>query len=426
MLSHYADPKPSKVSPEESAALVDVVRNAMESLFAKKALGKAKEPSSSVSKQSDATPTVSVPSASLPPVSQPEKVKGASPQSNTARKSAGKSRLSQVWGPADFETEANSRNLVAPAMHPATSSPTAGEDQISQKVKESSCILCGASTMHPYSDCPSMLIGAEAIEKRMQELKSAGTEDAVLEEVQAHLNQVKQKQQLATEVDKSQDKPRETHEASDDASSPRLSQLASRDLSPEIPFPSSPAIPVGSEIVEVLVQEQHEGSSSESESDEEEDASPSTSEPPASVPTVPPSSRAEPDEDSLEALLRPPVPTQTILAQFDAEGSSDEDSEPLQLASEDEDRADRAYRRLSKKFERDAPSSDEEDVGEPEADGAMSPATETVEREVFLSSYFLAASRLIERADFYGITPAVRRYRDERDCPRISRRAGEF
>ena len=57
-----------------------------------------------------------------------------------------------------------------------------------------------------------MLAGTEAIEKRMQELRSAGTEDAALEEVQAHLDQVKQKQQLATKADESQDKPRETHE----------------------------------------------------------------------------------------------------------------------------------------------------------------------------------------------------------------------
>jgi hypothetical protein len=144
----------------------------------------------------------------------------------------------------------------------------------------------------------------------------------------------------------------------------------SRDLSPEVPTPSvSATIPAGSEIFEVAVQGQDEGSSSDSNSsDPEDEASPFT----RAKSTAHTSASATSQylsEAQVESLLRGPMPRKGLLAMLPSETSSEEErsdsgSEVELLASEQEEKQEQAYKRFSKRLERQTASSDEESVGD--------------------------------------------------------------
>lgn len=147
----------------------------------------------------------------------------------------------------------------------------------------------------------------------------------------------------------------------------------SREISPEVPTPSvSAAIPAGSEIFEVAVQGQDEGSSSESDgSDDEDETSPATRARSTANTSASTTSQYL-SEAQVENLLRGPVPRKGLLAMLPSETSSEEeqsDSEGELLASEQEEKQEQAYKRLSKRLERQTASSDEESMDDAESFG---------------------------------------------------------
>lgn len=137
----------------------------------------------------------------------------------------------------------------------------------------------------------------------------------------------------------------------------------------------SAAIPAGSDISEVVVQGQDEGSSDESEDSDSEREMPTKISLQASsmkiprsrslsrvmAPSVP--SPVELSERDVEALLHGPTSSKSVLSLIPSSsesGSEDEKSESEMLASEEEEEEERAYKRMSRRFARRDTSSDEE------------------------------------------------------------------
>lgn len=167
---------------------------------------------------------------------------------------------------------------------------------------------------------------------------------------------------------------------------------AARQPSPEPPTPAlSAALPAGSTISEVTVQGQDEGSSSDGDDSEDErvaasppklSARPSLSRVAASASN---SNSVDLSEVDVEALLRGPVTSRSVLSLLPSESDSDEEKEESEsepLASEQEEMEEKAYRRMSKRFEREAPSSDEEPMDDvepaaPEEKASSVPAIST-------------------------------------------------
>lgn len=148
---------------------------------------------------------------------------------------------------------------------------------------------------------------------------------------------------------------------------------------PSLEKPASPlsaTIPAGSDISEVVVQGQDEGSSDESEdSDSEHEMPTKTSSLRTSSMKIPRSrslsgvvapsmpNSVELSERDVEALLRGPTSSKSVLAFIPSSsesGSEGEKSESEVLASEEEEKEERAYRRMSRRFARRDTSSDEE------------------------------------------------------------------
>ncbi|CCM06209.1 uncharacterized protein FIBRA_08453 [Fibroporia radiculosa] len=121
-------------------------------------------------------------------------------------------------------------------------------------------------------------------------------------------------------------------------------------------IPSTPRLPAGSEISEVLVESRDEGSSSDGSTSDSEDerATP--------IGTASFSSTSINGID-VDALLRGPVPKLSVLANLPSESSSDDEDDKDDVDAEDlegeEERLDKDYRRLSQKFGRAGSSSDE-------------------------------------------------------------------
>lgn len=141
----------------------------------------------------------------------------------------------------------------------------------------------------------------------------------------------------------------------------------SRDVSPDASTPSaSAAIPAGSEIFEVSIQGQDEGSSSESDEDNDDEHEVSAAiraVSTADLSTYTDTSRYL-SEAQVENLLRGPVPRKGLLAMLPSETSSDEeqsDDEREPLASEQEEKEEQVYKRITRRLERRAPSSSDEE-----------------------------------------------------------------
>lgn len=159
--------------------------------------------------------------------------------------------------------------------------------------------------------------------------------------------------------------PSTPHVAQPSSTTPKSSSIQQLNAFALGKLPALPksVIPAGSEVSEVVVEGQDEGSSNESstsgEDDEQSDAD-------VGIPII----TARPEDlanVSLEALLRGPVHEGSILAQISSSNTSeDEDEQESDQELEDEDeRLDADYRRLSRKFSKED-SSDEEPVGDAE------------------------------------------------------------
>ncbi|KAF7790409.1 hypothetical protein EIP86_001364 [Pleurotus ostreatoroseus] len=341
-------------------------------------------------------------SSGLPPTTQADAPGGLSehiqkdlgtelPVVRKIKPKASKSRLSQSWGPADLgllEAETPNSSIAITASHPAVK---AHNVKALVSIESARCIVCGNAPWHSRPRCPVITAGAESIEKWFSKVKSIrGTDSGLLKEMRALLKEAKAKQaaeqaekvsqvevpevnaEVAVEV-VAEELPDPPSPPEHTTSSPMPQDLSQheRELSPEIPFPSSPARPAASEIDEVAVEGRDEGSSSESEEDEDADGFDQpvhiSQDLEAEIPFPSFATQPEVNDEAAQALLRGPTRKRSLLAILADDSDTEEDSEPeeVRLAGDEED-DDRAFRRLSRRFERDQPSSDEDvpaDVG---------------------------------------------------------------
>lgn len=337
-----------------------------------------------------AAPAVDAPEDPVHPVINVSSRKG--------KPKAGKSRLSQSWAPGDFDTQISSHaTSTLPQAVDIGQTPVPGT--YDTKIVSTPCAVCGARPWHLRHYCPVITAGAESIEKRILELKSSSlSSPGLLRELRDVLRKTKLAEAAkGTEVkrpkadaavvaevevevvpDSTPSSPKQVASSPEPQSSPRQEE---RELSPEIPLPSSPPkILASPKIDEVIVEGKDEGSSSEGESDNDDDEEHEAEEidngTDASEVEVPfPSFATQPDvdEESIQALLRGPVPKRSLLAILADDSGTEEDSEPedVVLAGDEDERDDRAFRRLSRQFDRDQPSSDEESLGDGDLDGVV-------------------------------------------------------
>ncbi|KAI1796441.1 hypothetical protein LXA43DRAFT_1079598 [Ganoderma leucocontextum] len=334
----------------------------------------------------------------VPPSQQPAPVT-AEPTLPTQKRKAGKSKLSQAWGPDDLVEEQGQASVsaVAPAptssapVSPAAPAPRTKQVKGKKALRPSSaptCPICDKASLHPRSQCPIVEGGPAAIRKRIAEVKKSGRSEELIEELEVLLKEAQRRRKSAG--------AKRAAEVTAPVSAPALdvqvrANLPSPDVpvratpsSPDVPLQSistssqsrpplgdrslsSPRLPAGSEISEVPVQSRDEGSSNESSSDDDEDeAAPASSCLPLS------SSLRLPEPDNLEALLYGPVkPRTSILAQIPSssesssssggEESDDEAEKDEDVDMDEDEKNDRAFRRTSRKFAHAASSSDEEE-----------------------------------------------------------------
>ena len=279
------------------------------------------------------------------------------------RRRTGKSKLSQAWGPNDLEEDGSpsaSASGLAEALNksyepasvilPEEPQTVSARDRQSRKGKW--CPSCEKNESHPLPQCPIVLAGPKSIQKRLTTLKMTSGDPELIKELSQVLEQIEERRRSSN-------------------TNPKLSEPSSNRSAKAIPIPSpvrrstlshrsvsSPRLPAGSEISEVAVESRDEGSSNESSSSDDEDE------------PVPPtqSSTIIPDPTALEALLwGPPKPRESVLSQILSSSESESgDSEDEEVQKEEEVdldeevKNDKAFRRMSRKFERAVSSSDEE------------------------------------------------------------------
>ncbi|CAL1707929.1 unnamed protein product [Somion occarium] len=331
--------------------------------------------------------------------------------------------VSPIINPVVQAMEPNTQevsSLVTPAAEQSISARSKRASAATKKKttkKEIACPVCETVPFHLRYLCPVFKAGPVSIEKRIAELKESDGDQLLIEELEKSLQKARKNDAPPTDTPLKSTILSERRSASDDIfvapltiPSTRVSTVSSQAPSESIsaaltssrsqlstssrpdntsangqivPESASAAvqssssgqlarahIPAGSAISEVPVESQGEGSS-----DEEDDTSTESEneqgEPVVSIPptTQIPNVSGSLESIDLEALLRGPVrPSSQILATLSSDSSS-EDEKQEQEMDEDEDaeleeeKNDRAFRRLSKRFQRDdSPSSDDADM----------------------------------------------------------------
>ncbi|KAI0702971.1 hypothetical protein C8T65DRAFT_741451 [Cerioporus squamosus] len=327
------------------------------------------------------------PSASSVDSSAPKPIPLLAPPVPARKRNAGKSKLSKVWGPDDLTVDQQPSVSAPPsaAVHivSTASEPTSVVDPLAKtqtktakakKARSSSapaCPVCEQAYVHPRSECPVITAGAPSLRLRIAQLEKDEGNRELVKELLIILKQVQRRRKTtayAPPVPSIQIPPATTPPGDVPPSSPELPLQSLSTVAPKRPsLPnrslSGPRLPAGSEISEVAVESKDEGSSNESSSSDDEHEAP--------APSVP-ASATDPDGIDLQALLWGPVkPRSSILAQIPSSSESDSDAESGNSKDEDvdleeEDKNDRAFRRMSRKFERAVSSSDDEREPEPE------------------------------------------------------------
>lgn len=322
------------------------------------------------------------------------------PETAVRKRNVGKSKLSQAWGPHDIAPGEHSSASAAlsatsphdnPAQEPpaeVTVAPRSAEQNKNangKKARPSSasiCPICDEAAIHPRSQCPVVSAGPAPIRKRINQLKKAGRDEGLVEELQVLLKEVQKRRKTTAHT-----KPPpveippvvippadgEVPPSSPDLPLISLSAMSLRRPSTPSRSISNSRLPAGSEISEVAVESKDEGSSNESTSSDDEDDAP------APAPSAPSNSAIV---TNLEALIYGPAkPRGSVLTQIssssDSEpsdgGDSDSDDEARGEADVDfdeEEKNDRAYRRMSRRFARGPSSSDDERDPQSEPDAA--------------------------------------------------------
>ncbi|KAI0371120.1 hypothetical protein BV20DRAFT_1051871 [Pilatotrama ljubarskyi] len=352
---------------------------------------------------------IPAPAASEPAQPPPEPVLPA------RKRKAGKSKLRQAWGPEDIAADeeqsapaavqdtAVSSSQPTESISAAPSVPVEPDRPLSKavngkKARPSSapaCPICDKASVHPRSECPVVQGGPESIRKRISQLKKAEHDEELVDELEVLLKEAQRRRKSAG--DRGLDKVPAPIETS-------VVPTASAETTPSPVFPLSvasfgstpssarpaplPLVPAGSEISEVAVESKDEGSSNESSSDtdseeegedREKDVVESSKPPPSASFALGSSSAQDLTSIDLEALLRGPIkPRGSILNQIPSESTSedegestDDDARPDEdVDLSEEEKNDRAFRRLSRKLERAASSSDDDREPEPEVGNA--------------------------------------------------------
>ncbi|CDO69400.1 hypothetical protein BN946_scf184270.g3 [Trametes cinnabarina] len=382
---------PNSPSAPSNIDISAVVQAAVASIMARNqaTTGSTNAESPSASQQTSVSVNVSTP--------EPESVKPG------RKRKAGKSKLRQAWGPEDIADSDKSFASISPPTPAPKSAPqqaieSTAPSSVSAKVPKPpvkaidgkkarpsgalACPICDEASVHPRAECPVIQGGAESIRKCIAQFKKAGRDSELVEELEVHLKEAQRRRKSVPNP-----APLELSPSTTRVEPPSSPALPSNIASPgSVPArPALPRVPAGSEISEVAVESKDEGSSNDSASDSDDEDSDAEQQiqPTASISIAPPSSMSAQDLASidLEALLRGPVkPRGSILNQIpseDGESSEDDEDEDEDAPPADdidlseEEKNDRAYRRMSRRLERDAPSSSD-DEREPEAELANS------------------------------------------------------
>lgn len=245
----------------------------------------------------------------------------ASKKSSTARKQPAKSRLSTSWGPADI-TDGSATSEALP------------EKETAPDVEDTS-ISVAISRAHERASAAAPKAPAVAA-------SLATADNPTVEETSAS------------------HAPSATHPAR------RISGVIS----------------AGTQFSEVPIQGHDEGSSDDSDDENDEQEVEANTTLPLSDAKTPvsrfnsASNSTNLSEVDVEALLRGPMPRKSILSLLPSDSSSEEEKsesedEDNELASEEEEKQEQAYRRMSKRFERHAPSSSDEEPIDDEELAAM-------------------------------------------------------
>ncbi|KAI0743808.1 hypothetical protein C8Q80DRAFT_1183236 [Daedaleopsis nitida] len=298
------------------------------------------------------------------------------------KRNVGRSKLHKTWVPTDLSDEPQSPSTDQPNHAPTEELPDASPPKVNQdkstegkKTRPSVCPFCEEAASHSHTQCPVVLKGAASIRRRITQLKKAGLDKKLVNELEG-LHKEAQKQSKITVKSRPVRAPApivipEAIPAGEaPPSSPDLPLQSSSTSLKRPPLLhrtfSSPRFPAGSEISEVAVESKDEGSSNESSSsDDEDDAPPAPSAQVNGLPT------------DIESLLYAAKPGGSVLAQIpsssessDDESSDGENEDEEDVDLEEEEKNDRAFRRISRKFARDASSSSDEQAPQPEPDNA--------------------------------------------------------
>ncbi|KAK7692921.1 hypothetical protein QCA50_004560 [Cerrena zonata] len=305
---------------------------------------------------------------------------------------------------------------VTPAKVPAAKGSKSSNQKptpsSSKKTQGDPCPVCDAP-FHLRHLCPIVKAGPDSLEKRIGELKANGADEELIKDLKTSVVRLRAKDARAEKSSESSTPSRpapsdSSHVAARQpvtaslavptASGPEgsvsisTSRVGSQKNKPDalpplvveriisqsvidVPSPLStplsarPIIPAGSVISEVTVESHGEGSSDEDESDSEDEAplaaavklgrSAGSKGPKISKPL---------DTTDLEAVLHgPPRSSQAILAAIVSDSEEDKD-ENKYLDSDEEDaeleeqKTDKAFRRLSKHFQKEDSPSDDDDA----------------------------------------------------------------
>ncbi|KAJ8488902.1 hypothetical protein ONZ51_g3232 [Trametes cubensis] len=415
-------------APSASAPLVETTPSK------KRSKRKSVAPSASSQRPSDPEGTFAIVQAAVqailaraPPSTTPPEIQESSPSIPEPepepvlpgrKRTAGRSKLRQAWGPEDIIDDDQSSASISrvivpdldsaasqpvPASAPSTSgqpssssaSPSSGSAQQAKQPSKAvngkkgrpssvpSCPICDKASAHARSECPVVQGGPESLRTRIAQLKNTGRNADLVDELEILLEEAQRRRkslgdQRVGGVPSPINVPSGSGHTSDEATpSPIFPLSAAKFTSPTSSRPTLPRVPAGSEISEVAVESKDEGSSNESESeDDSEEGADNRDNVALTSPTLPDVSGTDLASVDLEALLRGPAkPRGSILNQIPSESttedeeSSDDDARPEEdVDLSEEDKNDRAYRRLSRKLERAASSSEDEPEPEPEVE----------------------------------------------------------
>lgn len=286
---------------------------------------------------------------------------------NATPKESGQQAIAETAAKAPKPPPGDSSAPPVPKVDPFPAPAAHAQRAASARAGSARCPVCDKAPFHLRYRCPVITAGAQSIQNRIAELKKGGSNKRLVRELEILAKKAQMKA------------ARMSSPAQADG---KQAGLAPVPTSPEIPILST--LPAGSTISEVVVEAKDDGSSDESSSDEGDDehgegdedgeddededgnGNEAQAAPASSSSSLGIFFDGSLNDVDIQAILRGPVSSKSVLEMIASSSSSsdndsDEDkSEEPKLAAEEEEREERKFRRVSRRLERDAPSSDEE------------------------------------------------------------------